>query len=197
LLGADEDQDDRTTTRRSGGGKRESVKLPFDPNTPAGKFFQDWYEASQQTIDDLRKELSEIREQTTGIRNERTQERTQATVNEWRTAADAATKKLPDGIRELFHHTVGLEMRRALRGEIKATPQQVIDAHLNKLRKKGSITDATKKRASEAARESIARRNETLPRRPAGSGSPGPVKDRRIPRLSDFNRSLKQRFGGS
>lgn len=197
IEGDDEASASRDTRGRSSNGKREPVKYPFKTDNESGQFFQRFHEDYLSHRDEVGTRLEKIEKLLEGEVRERHSERQSASVKEWRTQAETAAKVIPEGFRDLFMHTIGLEMRRALRGEIKATPQQVIDAHLNKLRKKGSITDATKKRASEAAREFIARRNETLPRRPAGSGGPGPVKERRIPRMSDYNRNLKSRFGGS
>lgn len=194
LLG-DEGSADRGP-RKPAKGDRDPVKYPFKLDNESGQFFKQFHEDFLSLRDQLAGELADLREQVTGVSREHRQERTTATVQQWRTAAETASKQIPEGFRDLFMHAVGLEMRRAVRGEIKATPQQVIDAHLAKLKKKGALTDTTKKRASDAARESIARRNETLPRRPAGNGAPGPVKERRIPRMADFNRSLRSKFGG-
>lgn len=197
LLEENDDAPASRDARAAKGGKRESVKYPFKTDNESGKFFENFHQDFTNHRDEVSTRLERLEKLLEGEVRERTGERTTAAVKEWRGHAETASKLIPEGFRDLFMHAIGLEMRRALRGEIKASPQQVIDAHLAKLKKKGAITDVTKKRASEAARESIARRNETLPRRPSGSGAPGPVKERQIPRMSDFNRKLKARFGGS
>lgn len=196
-LFGDEDGDDTGSSRAGRKAERESVKYPFKTDNESGQFFKKFHEDFHAHTEEFSGRLERLEKLLDGETRERRAERTSAAVKEWRTSADTAAKVIPEGFRDLFLHAVGGDMRRVLRGELRATPQQVIDHHLAKLRKKGAIGKDTKTRASEAAREQIARRNENLPRRPAGNGRPGPVKERTIPRMADYNRSLKQRFGGN
>lgn len=189
------DEADRSERGSKSPAKRE-VKYPFNVENESGKFFKTFHEEFLTLKEQLESSITEMQEQLGGVTRERSQERTQRTVTEWKSAADTAAKALPQNVRKLFTHAVGLEMRRAIRGEIKATPQQVIDFYLKDLAKDGQISKASSERASGAARESIARRNNTLPRRPAGAGRPGPQQERKLPRLSDFGRSLRSKFGG-
>jgi len=193
LEGGDED----TSRDRRGAKGREPVKYPFKTDSESGQFFKKFHEDVTASQADLIDRLDRLEQALQGESTARRSERGAAMAKEWRSAAETAAKAIPEGFRDLFMHTIGLDMRRAQRGEIKASAQQVIDFHLDKLKKKGAIGKATTTRASEAARESIARRNETLPRRPAGNGSSGPAKERRLPRMSDYNRQLKAKFGGA
>lgn len=190
-----EDGDEGGKPRRA--AATTETEFPFDTSTKSGQFFKDFIESSRALQDQILDRLEQLDSGFKQDRTERTTQQTQATVTQWRAATDAAMKQLPKPFQALFNNVVGLEMRRALRGEITATPQQVIDFYLKDIRKNNGLGAAPASRASDAARETVARRTTTLPRRPAGHGAPGPAKEQRVQRLSDFNRGLKQRFGGA
>ena len=181
----------------SGKGKAEPVKYPFKTDNESGQFFKQLHENVERSTTDFNDRLDRIEAALKEDRQERRVEKTTASIGQWKTAATTAAKQIPEPYRELFMHTIGSDMRRVLEGKMRGTPQTVIDFHLAKLKKTGAIGKATTSRASEAARESIARRNEKQPRTPKGHGAPGPPKERRIQRLADYNRGLRQRFGGN
>jgi len=200
LYGEDEPNTDRRDSRSDRGRGRaeeDTVSYPFDTNDEVGRFLADFHKSTRTQSTDIVSRLERI-EQSLGQRVDRIEQSTRqrevtAMQTEWRSATQAAAGKLPEEYRPMFNDAVYGAMEQVASGRLRATPQQIIDHYLKRIK----VSDGQKARASNAARQRIATRNDQLPRRPSGNanGSPASPRSRAIPRLEEFNRDISRRFG--
>lgn len=185
--------DDAGTDDRRPAAREEAVEYPFDVNDPVGRFMQDFHQGTTKTNREILERLERM-ERTANdrlgrIENTTVAQQRSSTMQSWKTAADAAAGKLDKPVQKLFRDAVLAAAHGYLNGQHKLSPQQVIDHYLADFK----VSDKQKRRASDAAAQKTAERNQTLPRRPAqGSGSPASPAARKVPRLEDFNRNLQR-----
>jgi hypothetical protein len=194
LLEGSNSDDPPADTRRAA-AREEPVEYPFDVNDPVGRFMQEFHQGSTKAQNEILDRLERI-EKSFDTRVGRIESTTVAqqratTMNTWKTTATAAAEKLEPGVRQIFLDAVLSAAEGSLSGRHKLSVQQVIDHYLKPLK----VSDKQKERASAAAKQKTAERNNNLPRRPApGSGSPASPAARRVPRLEEFNRNLSRQF---
>ena len=198
LVMGDPDDDGASDRGRRGRAEanEEPVTYPFDTNDEVGRFLSDFHKSSTSSTRDIASRLERIEKQLGGrldrIEQGTRQSQVTAIQAQWKSATAAATEKLPKEYRSMFNDAVYGAMQQVLRGELRATPQLIIDHYLKQVR----VSTQTKKVASDAAKQRIAANNDKLPRRPNGSaGSPASPRSRAVPRLEQFNRDISRRFG--
>lgn len=185
--------DDTTVGDRRPAAREEAVEYPFDVNDPVGRFMQDFHKGTTTAQNTILERLGSI-EKALDTRLGRIEQGSAAqqrgaVMSTWKTTATAAAEKLEPGVRQMFLDAVLNAAEARLAGRHALTPQQVIDHYLKPLK----VSDKSKQRASDAAKQKTAERNTTLQRRPAqGAGSPASPAARRIPRLEEFNRNLSR-----
>lgn len=84
---------------------------------------------------------------------------------------------------------VGAYHSRASHGR---TPQQVVDHYLGQLQKTGQISKQAAATVSAGVKAQIAAHNQTLPKSPAGGGSPAPAAGNTRPSLRDIHKKVRQ-----
>jgi hypothetical protein len=77
------------------------------------------------------------------------------------------------------------------RGSHRRSPQQVVDHYLGQLAKAGQISKKTQQVVSAGVQSRIAEHNRSLPKSPAGGGSPAPAAGNTRPTLKDIHRKLR------
>jgi hypothetical protein len=196
LLNGEDDPHPASPRRTEVRGEEESVDYPFDTRDEVGKFVSDFHKGTTKEIRDLKSQIAELT-QTLGGRVGRIEQGTvaqqrSATLSTWKSAATAAAEKIDPALRPMFLDSVHNAAEAFLAGRHKFGPQHVIDHYLKGV----NASQMQKNRASAAAKQNIAERNNNLPRRPGqASGTPASAARKTVPRMEDFNRTLARTMG--
>jgi hypothetical protein len=166
-------------------------KLPFNVEDDVGKYFV----AQHQRMLRLEKELREAKGELGSVRQRESETERRSYQGHWKAATESAATQLPENVRELFQDAMYGAYRTALAEGKKPNPQTFVNSYLRSLRGRGLITAKAAQRGSDAAAQRIAENNRTLPKRPAGGGSPGSARGDKPELVADVNRRLKNAFG--
>lgn len=159
--------------------------LPFDVTDDVGKYFVQ----QDKTIRALQKQLATIasRDEEAGRRG---------IERAWRDATAAASAELPDQhVRVLFEDAMYGAFKVAQHERKAVDPQKFVAQYLGKLKARGLITGKAAARSAAASQQRTAESNKTLPRHPAGGGTPASTKAKGET-VADVNRRLKSMFRG-
>jgi hypothetical protein len=137
----------------------------FDQDHPATPVLR----RMAETLDRLEAENNDLKQRVSGREHQDATERTQAEVQSWKSATDAAAATLDPTLREMFTDAVAGAFQHAKRNGLTVKPQTVIDRYLSKI----GASARSQATASAAAAQRIATNNRSLPSRAAAtSGRP-------------------------
>lgn len=202
LLGVDEPSQTDRDTRRIDNGRRaqpdDDVEYPFDTKDGPGRFVAELDKRvrtnGREVLDRLDRLERSIGERVQRIEGNLTATQRSTAMRDWRTASEAAAAQLEPAVRPIFLDV----MHAAARGYVAGDHQKSVAAVVQHYLKGLKVSKGQQDRATSAAQQRTADANNNLPRRPtAANGRPASPQSKAVPRLSEFNRQLQQRFGAA